>query len=88
MRYVERNPVRARLVDKAADYIWSSAAAHCGREKDTILSPEFPPPEQISTEHTEYTEVKRRQETRPKKDIENAKGILSLIFRVFRVFRG
>ena len=42
----------------------------------------------ISTEHTEYTEVKRRQETRPKKDIENAKGILSLIFRVFRVFRG
>ena len=44
MRYVERNPVRARLVDKAADYIWSSAAAHCGRKKGNILSPEFPPP--------------------------------------------
>ena len=43
VRYVERNPVRARLVDKAADYIWSSAAAHCGRKKDTILSPDFPP---------------------------------------------
>jgi REP-associated tyrosine transposase len=28
--YVERNPVRARLVRKAWRYQWSSAAAHCG----------------------------------------------------------
>ncbi|KKK90652.1 hypothetical protein LCGC14_2720840, partial [marine sediment metagenome] len=28
--YVERNPVRARLVRKPWRYAWSSAAAHCG----------------------------------------------------------
>jgi putative transposase len=30
--YVERNPVRARLVARAWQYAWSSAVAHCGRE--------------------------------------------------------
>ncbi len=30
LRYVERNPVRARLVRLAWRYPWSSAAAHCG----------------------------------------------------------
>jgi len=30
VQYVERNPVRARLVRRAWDYAWSSAAAHCG----------------------------------------------------------
>ena len=30
VRYVERNPVRAGLVERAEDYRWSSAAAHCG----------------------------------------------------------
>lgn len=30
LRYVELNPVRARLVDEADQYPWSSAAAHCG----------------------------------------------------------
>ena len=30
MIYVERNPVRARLVRKPWRYPWSSAAAHCG----------------------------------------------------------
>ena len=30
MTYVERNPVRARMVSAAVDYPWSSAAAHCG----------------------------------------------------------
>ena len=29
IRYVERNPVRARLVRRAENYPWSSAAAHC-----------------------------------------------------------
>jgi len=31
MRYVERNPVRARMVRKPWRYAWSSAAAHAGR---------------------------------------------------------
>jgi putative transposase len=30
LRYVELNPVRARLVAQAEDYPWSSAAVHCG----------------------------------------------------------
>ena len=30
LRYVERNPVRARLVEQAWDYPRSSAAVHCG----------------------------------------------------------
>ncbi len=29
IRYVERNPVRARMVGRAEDYRWSSARAHC-----------------------------------------------------------
>ena len=32
--YVERNPVRAGLVENAWDYTWSGAAMHCGM-KDT-----------------------------------------------------
>jgi putative transposase len=34
VRYVERNPVRARLHRKAWLYAWSSAAAHCGQAAD------------------------------------------------------
>ena len=37
IRYVERNPVRARLVRRAEDYPWSSAAVHCGRRSDPVL---------------------------------------------------
>jgi putative transposase len=43
VRYVERNPVRAGLVPQAADYPWSSAAAHVGGTADPVLSPDFPP---------------------------------------------
>jgi putative transposase len=39
IRYVERNPVRARMVRKAENYPWSSAAAHCGLREDPVLSP-------------------------------------------------
>jgi len=38
IRYVERNPVRAKMVDKAEEYRWSSAAAHCGLQEDHVLS--------------------------------------------------
>ncbi len=41
IRYVERNPVRAGLVERAEDYPWSSAAAHCGRVNNPMLVP-FP----------------------------------------------
>jgi len=32
LRYVERNPVRAQLVEHPAEYRWSSAAAHLGHK--------------------------------------------------------
>ena len=36
--YVERNPVRARMVRKAENYRWSSAGAHCGLRQDDVLT--------------------------------------------------
>ncbi len=38
IRYVERNPVRAKMVGRAEEYRWSSAPAHCGLCSDPILS--------------------------------------------------
>jgi putative transposase len=43
VRYAENNPVKARLVEQAEDYAWSSAAAHCGMRRDGLLSEGFPP---------------------------------------------
>ncbi len=37
IRYVELNPVRAGIVQKAEAYAWSSAAAHCGLRFDPLL---------------------------------------------------
>jgi len=38
VRYVERNPVRAKMVLRGEDYRWSSAAAHCLRQEDPMLT--------------------------------------------------
>ena len=40
--YVERNPVRAGLVERAEEYPWSSAAARCGRRQDPLLASDWP----------------------------------------------
>jgi putative transposase len=37
MHYVERNPVRARMVRKPWRYPWSSAAVHVGEARDDGL---------------------------------------------------
>jgi len=38
IRYVEQNPMRAGVVERAGDYIWSSAAFHCGvRKNDPVI---------------------------------------------------
>ncbi len=37
LAYVERNPVRARLAERAEEYRWSSAAAHCGGPAGRLL---------------------------------------------------
>jgi putative transposase len=42
IRYVERNPVRAGMVNKAEDYLWSSAAAHCRLRDDVLLTDDCP----------------------------------------------
>lgn len=38
IRYIENNPVRARIVEKAEDYRWSSAKGHLNKDTDMILS--------------------------------------------------
>jgi putative transposase len=37
LRYVALNPVRARLVERAADWRWSSTAAHLAGEGDSVV---------------------------------------------------
>jgi putative transposase len=41
IRYVERNPVRAGIVERAEDFEWSSARAHVRKESHPLLAP-FP----------------------------------------------
>jgi len=38
IRYVERNPVRAKMVRKAENYYWSSAAGHCLKSDDKVIT--------------------------------------------------
>ena len=47
IRYVERNPVEAGLVERAEDYSWSSARAHVHQSHDPLLVP-FPLTAEIS----------------------------------------
>lgn len=67
VRYVERNPVRAGLVEHASDYKWSSAAAHCGLRQDPLLT--IPPifqefvdewPSWLSVEDANHTKTFRK----------------------------
>jgi putative transposase len=46
--YVERNPVRARMVIRAEEYRWSSAATHCLERTDSLLTPLGPTPRLIA----------------------------------------
>ncbi|MDP2914260.1 MAG: transposase [Candidatus Aminicenantes bacterium] len=41
IRYVELNPVRAGIVERAEDYPWSSAKAHVNKTKCALLSESF-----------------------------------------------
>lgn len=41
MRYIERNPVRAKIVETAWDYPWSSVRAHIFKQKDSLLEDNF-----------------------------------------------
>ena len=54
VRYVELNPVRARMVAEAADWLWSSARAHLGLCGDALLAPDRPFPGEWSGEWTAF----------------------------------
>lgn len=41
VRYIERNPVRAKIVKRPEDYPWSSARAHIFKINDPVLSSFF-----------------------------------------------
>lgn len=38
VRFIENNPVRAHLIERAEDYSWSSARAHVTGESDPVLN--------------------------------------------------
>ena len=40
-RYIELNPVRARMTDDPMKFPWSSCAANCGHRNDSLLRPHF-----------------------------------------------
>src|SRR5262245_31011214 len=61
IRYVERNPVRAHLVDRAEDYPWSSAAAHCGLRDDNLLDNDFLE-KGVITDWSEWLKVEQSEE--------------------------
>jgi putative transposase len=42
IRYVERNPVRAKIVARAEDFPWSSAPTHCGLDCSPALNMDSP----------------------------------------------
>jgi putative transposase len=43
VRYVERNPVRAGMIQRAEEYPWSSARFHCGLvATDVLVDPAWP----------------------------------------------
>lgn len=48
VRYIELNPVRAGLAERAEEWPWSSARAHCGLAADSLLSPDRPFPGDIA----------------------------------------
>lgn len=51
IRYVERNPLRAGMVEDPVDYKWCSASAHCGKGTDALLPGDFPPADTIPDWH-------------------------------------
>jgi putative transposase len=93
VRYVELNPVRARLVDRAWDYRWSSAAAHVRGEDDQLIRvrpmreriadwPEFLS-QKLST--SELHELRQHNRTgRPLGDEEFVTGLEQIVGRRLR----
>jgi putative transposase len=68
-RYVEQNPVRAGMVEKAEDYPYSSARAHVNGSKDAVLGEEL----FSNDRRTDYTLLLRSD--MPRKEIEHLRYV-------------
>ena len=99
VRYVERNPVRAKLVRAAEQYKWSSARGHCGLKTDSLLAKGFPPtgvvsnwPEWLQEEDEALSTAVRRQTKtgRPCGSlsfVERLKGMVNRVLQLQKVGR-
>lgn len=68
-RYVEQNPVRAGMVEKAEDYPYSSARAHVNGSKDAVLGEEL----FSNDRRADYTLLLRSD--MPRKEIEHLRYV-------------
>ena len=59
-RYIERNPVRARLSACASDYVWSSANAHLSGKDDVLCK--VAPPLALVADWRSFLEYEERKE--------------------------
>lgn len=94
-RYIERNPVKAGIAERAEDYRWSSAKAHLSGTDDTVLGPSvtwLAPSEMrayvefVLTEN-EDMDTKIRQATRTGRPFGSENFIDMLEFRLKQVLR-
>jgi len=100
IRYVERNPVRAKMVRHAEDYPWSSAPAHCGLLADPLLTELDPRPAEESEwatwlEGADDAQVLERLRSRTRTGrpvgseafVEKLEGIVGRVLRARKVGR-
>jgi putative transposase len=69
LHYVERNPVRAKMVGKAENYKWSSARAHCKLETNPLLRAQ-------STWRNDFDDITNWQAWLAEPDVEAALMVL------------
>ena len=62
LRYVERNPVEARMGSHASDYKWSSAKAHCGLKDDLVLDQQSDLAKMITKKTDWYSWLEKKED--------------------------
>jgi len=81
VRYIENNPVRAGLVQRAEDYVWSSAQAHVKGVYDNLIS------ENLSAEDDDKEMLQLRQHERTGRPLGNDYFLEKLEHVTGRVFK-